>query len=71
MPFTNDDKRWHTVYENLDTDTREAIEDAFDSVVHDLRSCGLVSKMDHTAEILIAAITRFVVCSNPDIKVNP
>ena len=67
MSLTKDDKHWHKVYESLDEETIETIHDAFDSVVFDLRIGGITGAMDDRAEILIAAIARYVVES----KVNP
>lgn len=62
MSLTKEDKHWHKVYESLDEELIEAIHDAFDSVVFDLRiGAGITGAMDDRAEILIAAIARYAV----------
>jgi len=64
MSLTKEDKYWHEQYEALDEETIEAIHDAFDSVVFDLRiGAGITGAMDDRAEILIAAIARYVIDS--------
>jgi hypothetical protein len=62
MSLTKEDKLWHKEYESLDEETIEAINDAFDSVVFDLRiGVGITGAMDDRAEALIAAIARYAI----------
>jgi hypothetical protein len=68
MSLTPSDRYWHRVYEALPHDINDAIDAGWQHAVRAIRETGdlkLLTAGDDRAETLVAAITRFVVESNP------
>lgn len=71
MTMTKEERYWHTVYETLPVFNQgvyqEAIDDAYDSLVFELRTSGLFCADDDRAERMIASITKYIFQSDPEL----
>lgn len=65
MPLTEQDRAWHETYEQLGPVAREAVDTAYSTVFEAIRRTGHRAATDDRAEMLVAALTRFLVLSNP------
>ena len=57
--FTQTEREWHQVYEELHPDNREVIDNAVGHTVALFRDAGYTAATDDTAEQLVAAVTKF------------
>ncbi len=64
--LTRSDRDWHAVYEALPEAYRDAIDNAYKAMRDVLVELPCQLYGDDRAEACVAAITRFVVASNPD-----
>ncbi len=70
--ITPSDRRYHRIYEALPHDLNDAIDAACTAAraaildTGDLREHGIVTPGDDRAEVLVAAITRYLIESNPE-----
>lgn len=55
-----DVEAWHRTYRDLTSDTKAAIDAAFDAAAFSLRRDGITCLSNDPAEVLIAAITAYV-----------
>lgn len=63
--ITQQDKKWHEIYEGLPPETREAVDDAFMAARESLKENFMQTAGDDRAEALVAALARYVVdCGN-------
>ena len=61
MTLSANTRKWHEVYESLEGDQKDAVDEVFQDVSEILRLNGLKTAMDDRAETLVAAITQYVV----------
>lgn len=59
--LTSTERHWHDQYEALPANTKEAIDEAWLTMSRELRAAGIACANDDRAEVLIAALTRYVV----------
>lgn len=60
MSLDKSERAWHDIYVGLPDSLRWAVDTAFGAATHELRKVGPTSNSDQ-AEILVAAITRYMV----------
>lgn len=65
MPLTEQDRAWHETYEQLTPQAKGAVDNAAGSLGRYLLFAGFRAAEDDRAEALVAAITRYLVLSNP------
>lgn len=68
MSLTKSDHYWHRIYEAAPRELHHVIDEAYTGVTDSIlaNSSSLRLKGDDRAEALAAAITRFIVESNPE-----
>lgn len=58
--LTEQDRKFHTLYESMPADQQAAVNDAFRAAADSLRAAGIRAPMDDRAESVVAALARYV-----------
>lgn len=69
--MTEQDRQWHKIYDRLPKRAKDAVKDAYNHVASKFFDHGFAACGDDRAEVLVAAITRYLMECNDGIYLGP